>query len=165
MSATPRLVLPFIVPGQAQKELVHNEALQVLDAVVSAAVEGPPLATPPASPVVGSSYIVGASPTGAWAGQADKLAALTSGGWRFVAPVEGLSAIVRNSGSTAVFRSGSWEIGKLRGSEVDVDGIKVVGARQAAIAAPSGGATADLESRAAIVAILAALRTHGLIAT
>ena len=165
MSATARLVLPFIVPGQAQKELFHNEALQVLDAVVSAAVEGLPLATPPVSPAVGSCYIVGASPTGAWSGQANKLAAFTSGGWRFVAPFDGLAAVVRSSGSTAVHRNAAWEIGKLRGSEVAIDGVKVVGARRAAIAAPAGGSTADLEARAAIGAILAAMRGHGLIET
>ncbi len=44
MSATPRLSLPFIVPGQAQKELFHNEALQLLDVLVAGAVEGLPLA-------------------------------------------------------------------------------------------------------------------------
>jgi hypothetical protein len=165
MSATPRLVLPFIVPGQAQKELFHNEALQVLDVLVSAAVEGLPLATPPASPAAGSCYIVGASPSGAWSGHAGKLAAFTSGGWRFVAPFDGLEAMVRTSGSTALYRNGGWEIGKLRGSEVAVDGVKVVGAREPAIAAPAGGGTADLEARAAIGAILAALRDHGLIET
>ena len=151
--------------GQAQKELFHNEALQVLDAVVSAAVEGLPVATPPVSPAVGSCYIVGASPSGAWSGQAQKLAAFTSGGWRFVVPFEGLAAVVRGSGSSAVYRNGAWEIGKLRGSEVTVDGVKVVGAREAAIAAPTGGSTADLEARAAIGAILAAMRDHGLIET
>ena len=151
--------------GLAQKELFHNEALPALDSVVSAAVEGLPLATPPVSPSVGSCYIVGASPTGAWSGQAHKLAAFTSGGWRFVAPFDGLSATVKSSGSTAVYRNGAWEIGKLRGSEVTVDGLKVVGAREAAIAAPAGGSTADLEARAAIAAILAAMRDHGLIET
>ena len=88
----------------------------MLDVVVSAAVEGLPLATPPASPAVGSCYIVGASPTGAWGGQADKPAAFTSGGWRFVAPIDGLAAVVRSSGSTAVYGNGAWAIGKLRGS-------------------------------------------------
>ena len=135
----------------------------MLDAVVSAAVEGLPLATPPVSPSVGSCYIVGASPTGAWTGQAHKLAAFTGGGWRFVAPFDGLSALVRSNGSTAVYRNGEWEVGKLRGSEVMVDGLKVVGTRQAAIPAPAGGSSADVEARAAIGAILAALRSHGLI--
>jgi hypothetical protein len=41
----------------------------------------------------------------------------------------------------------------------------VVGPRQAAVAAPSGGTVIDAESRTALVAILAALRAHGLIAT
>jgi hypothetical protein len=163
MSATPRLLLPFIIPGQAQKELFHNEALQLLDVVVSAAVEGLPLSTPPGSPAVGSCYIVGASPTGAWVGEADRLAAFTSGGWRFVAPIDGLSALVRSSGSIAVYRNGAWEVGTVRGSEVQVDGIKVLGARQAAIPTPAGGSSVDAEARAAIEAILTALRSHGLI--
>jgi hypothetical protein len=143
--------------------LFHNEALQVLDVVVSAAIEGLPLATPPVSPAVGSCYIVAASPTGAWSGEANKLAAFTSGGWRFVAPFDGLAAVVRSSGSTAVYRNGAWETGKLRGSEVNVDGDKVVGAQQAAIPAPTGGTTTDAQARTAIGAILAALRSHGLI--
>jgi hypothetical protein len=37
--------------------------------------------------------------------------------------------------------------------------------QQAAIADPAGGATTDAEARAAIVSILTALRTLGLIAT
>lgn len=163
MSATPRLLLPFIVPGQAQKELFHNEALQVLDVLVAAAVEGLPLATPPASPAIGASYIVAASPTGAWSGHAQKLAAYTSGGWRFVAPRDGMSAYVRANGKIAVYHDGAWEIGTINGSQLMVDGVKVVGSRIAAIAAPAGGATADAEARAAIGQILAALRQHGLI--
>ncbi len=135
----------------------------MLDVVVSAAVEGLPLATPPDSPTVGSCYLVAASPTGAWAGQANKLAAFTSGGWRFVAPFDGLAAVVRSSGSTAVYRNATWEVGKLRGSEVTLDGVKVVGAQQAAILAPTGGTTVDAQARTAIGAILTALRAHGLI--
>lgn len=137
----------------------------MLDAVVAAAVEELPQAAPPASPTVGSGYIVGSSPSGDWAGHADQLAAYTSGGWRFVVPTDGMSAMVRTSGDMAVYRNGSWEIGKLRGSEVIVDGQKVVGARGTTIASPAGGATADTEARAAIGEILAAMRGHGLIAS
>lgn len=135
----------------------------MLDVVVAASIEGLALATPPVSPAVGSCYLVGASPTGAWAGQANKLAAFTSGGWRFVAPFDGLAALVRSSGTTAVYRNGAWDIGKLRGSEVAIDGIKVVGAQQAAILAPAGGTTVDAQARSAIGSILVALRAHGLI--
>jgi len=41
----------------------------------------------------------------------------------------------------------------------------VVGVQQAAIAEPSSGDTVDGEARTAIDAILAALRSHGLIAS
>ena len=50
MAATPRLSLPFLNVGQAQKEFTHNESLQTLDVLVSGAIEGPPLATPPLTP-------------------------------------------------------------------------------------------------------------------
>ncbi|MEO5611568.1 MAG: DUF2793 domain-containing protein [Sphingomicrobium sp.] len=163
MSATPRLSLPFIVPGQAQKELFHNEALQVLDVMVAGAVEGLPLATPPASPVIGDCYIVAASPTGAWAGHAQQLVAYTSGGWRFVAPRDGMRVDVVSSGKTAVYRGGAWDVGTLNGSQLVVDGLKVVGSRGSAIAAPAGGPTVDSEARTAIGLILAGLRQHGLI--
>lgn len=43
-------------------------------------------------------------------------------------------------------------------------GIAVVGPRQAAVADAAGGATIDVEARAAINALLARVRTHGLIA-
>ncbi len=74
-------------------------------------------------------------------------------------------AQIRSDGSNAVYRAGSWEIGTLRGSELTLDGLKVVGPQGAAIAAPTGGSTADLEARTAIGEILAALRDHGLIET
>jgi len=76
---------------------------------------------------------------------------------------DGLAAVVRTNGSTSVYRNGAWEIGKLRGSEVAIDGVKVVGAQQAAIAAPAGGSTVDAQARTAVAGILTALRAHGLI--
>ncbi len=135
----------------------------MLDVLVAAAVEGPPLATPPASPAIGNCYLVAGSPTGAWAGHAQQLAAYASGGWRFIAPRDGMNAYDRSSGTTAVYHGGAWEIGTLSGSQVTVGGLKVVGARGVAIAAPTGGTTADTQARATIGLILDALRQHGLI--
>ena len=133
--------------------------------IVAAAVEGPPQAAPPGSPAIGVCYIVGASPSGAWAGKAQQLAAYTSGGWRFVAPRDGLNAYVKASGATAAFRGTAWVMGDISGAQLSIDGVKVIGARGAAITAPAGGATVDAEARTVIGSILAALRTHGLIAT
>lgn len=163
MSGTARLSLPLLSPGQAQKELFHNEALQLLDVLVAAAIEDAPQAAPPASPVVGACYVVGAGATGVWAGKDQSLAAFTSGGWRFIAPAEGMLAYVRSSSVWAAYRSGAWEFGALRGSSLILDGQQVVGSRAAAIPSPQGGTTVDAEARSAVAAILAAMRQHGLV--
>ena len=59
MESTNRLALPLLSPGQSQKEIVHNEALQRLDTLVNATVEEPPLTEPLASVSQGQSFIVG----------------------------------------------------------------------------------------------------------
>ena len=145
------------------RNIISLGALQVLDVLVAGAVEGLPFASPPATPAIGDCYIVAGSPSGAWAGHAQQLAAYTSGGWRFVAPRDGMSVYVASSGNTAVYHGGSWEVGTLNGSQLVVGGQKVVGSREAAIVAPTGGTTIDAEARTAIGQILTAMRQHGLI--
>lgn len=163
MNGTPRLALPFLSAGQAQKEVTYNEALQILDCLVAAAVEEEPRDDPPPTPGLGVCYLVGASPTGAWSGQAGKVAGYTSGGWRFFPPVEGMSLLVKSIGERAEYRLGAWEVGTVHAATVVIDGEQVIGARAAAITSPTGGSTTDSEARAAISAILDAMRQHGLI--
>ena len=91
MNVTQRLELPMLFSGQAAKEVTVNEALQALDIIVAAVVEGDATAAPPASPAVGNCYLVGGSPTGPWTGKAEHLAAWTANGWRFIAPFAGLA--------------------------------------------------------------------------
>jgi hypothetical protein len=86
---TPNLSLPYILAAQAQKHVTHNEALRALDALVQAAIVDRDLTTPPAGPSEGARYIVAATPTGAWAGQAGKIAAWQDGAWVFYTPKEG----------------------------------------------------------------------------
>ena len=76
---------------------------------------------------------------------------------------DGLVALVKSTSVWALFRSGSWELGNVRGSSLILGGQQVVGTRAGAIAAPVGGTTVDAESRTAIGQILTALRLHGLI--
>jgi hypothetical protein len=163
MSSTSRFNFPLLSVGQAQKEMAHNEALQTLDIVACAAVEDGPINDPPALPRAGIAYLVGANPTGDWGGHASCLAAFTGGGWRFVPPTAGLTALVRPSGVSAVCDGASWELGKVRGNGFFVDGDQVVSARTGAIGAPTGGTMVDKQARTAVNAILAALRQHGLI--
>lgn len=113
---------------------------------------------------MGQCFLIGAAPTGAWSGKPGQLAAYSLGGWRFISPVEGMTAYVKSDGIVAAYRSGAWDLGNVRAYAIMVGPNQVVGARQAAIADPSGGTTVDATARGTIGAILTALRAHGLIA-
>jgi len=81
----------------------------------------------------------------------------------FARSVEGMSVYVNADGMVATFRQGAWELGIVRGSSLVIGGEQVVGPRLPAIAPATGGSIVDAEARTAIVAMLAALRQHGLI--
>lgn len=89
MSDSPNLGLPFIEAAQAQKHVTHNEALALLDAVVQIAVSDMAANAPPATPASGARVIVGAAPTGLFAGMAGRIASYDDAGWRFVSPKGG----------------------------------------------------------------------------
>ena len=165
MSETTRWALPLLAAGQAQKEMTHNEALALLDLLAAPGVVAVGTGTPPASPVAGQCWVVGAAPTGAWSGRAGALAGWTGtgSGWRFISPREGLAVWSEADGCVATYVGGQWRVGTVAATEVTVGGQRVVGARRPAIAAPAGGTTTDAEARAAIGQILAALAAHGLI--
>lgn len=80
--SSPDLGLPFIAQSQVQPEATHNTALLLLQALANGVVSAGGN-TPPGSPVDGDAYIVGASPTGAWAGRANSIA-IYLGGWFFL---------------------------------------------------------------------------------
>jgi len=162
--ATTRLALPLLQPGQAQKELFHNEALTLIDLAIQPVVEDVLLDTPPAAPAPGQCWIVGTSPSGAWAGAPQALAGWTEGGWRFVPARSG--AIVWNAKDATLYQylDGNWQRAAARVSGVIVNGKQVVGTQGVAISQPTGGSVIDSQSRTAINAILGALQQHGLIA-
>ncbi|WP_447750518.1 DUF2793 domain-containing protein [Sphingopyxis fribergensis] len=141
---TPRLALPLLAVAQAQKEVTHNEALVLLDALVHAAVVAGPIADPPADPAEGQCWIVGSSPTGAWSGRAAAIAFWTSGGWRFATPRDAMQVTRLSDGSRLRFDGGLW-----------------VG--PATIAAPVGGSTIDSEARSVIAALILLLAAQGLL--
>lgn len=160
---TVRLALPFLSAGQAQKEVTHNEALQVLDLIVQPVCQSASLSAPPASPAVGACWIVAASPTGGWAGHAGDTAQWTAGGWRFAQPTEGWSCHVLDRTATMSYDGSQWRDGPVRSDGFYVADVRVVGAQQAPIGVPDGGAVVDSEARAVIAAILEAMQAHGLI--
>ena len=139
-STSPRFALPLLFAGQAQKEAFVNEAHALTDALLHCAIEGES-ATPPTTPVEGTNWLVASSPTGAWAGQTGKIACRQAGNWLFVTPRDGMTLLNRTNGQQRRYFV-SW----LAPSVPTV---------------PSGGSTVDAEARAAINALVAALRTAG----
>jgi hypothetical protein len=105
---TPRFGLPYIAQGQVQKEVTHNDALNQLDALVDLYFLDRDLTAPPGSPIDGDTYLVAASPTGAWAGQAGKLAYSIDGAWRFYAPMKGLIAYIADEQAILIYTGTSW---------------------------------------------------------
>lgn len=160
---TPRFALPFILPGQAQKEHFHNEALVRIDLALHPAVEGPPAAAPPPDPAPGQCWIVAAAATGEWEGRDGMLAMWSEAGWRFLAPSPGTSAWNKPEGVPLLWDGAGWLEGELACAGLRVGGLRVVGERQPAVPSPSGGTIIDAEARAAIDALTAALMSHGLI--
>lgn len=139
-TATPRFGLPLLFAGQAQKEFYVNEAHALTDALLQAACEGE-AAVPPATPAEGESWLVAPGAGGDWTGQEGKLAAFQSGTWLFVSPSDGMRVFDRGTGQILLY-NGGW-------------------LRPSAPAEPSGGATVDIEARAAIASLIAALGEAG----
>jgi len=158
-----RFAPPFILPGQAQKEAFHNEALALVDAALHACVAGDPTADEPIDPTPGHSWIVGIGAVGAWAGRTDNLATWTPGGWRFLPPIPGMSVWNFDAGYRIHWTGTAWSGGEWPVSALSIGGQQVVGSRLESIPSPSGGTIIDREVNAAVAAVIVALRTHGLI--
>ncbi len=137
---SPRYALPMLFAGQSQKEAFVNEAHALTDALIHCAIEGT-AASPPGSPVEGNNWLIGASPTGAWAGQAGKIACRQAGNWLFVSPKDGMRLLDKSNGQERRYSAG-WLAPSVP-------------------SAPSGGATVDAEARTSIANLISALRTAG----
>ncbi|WP_138379154.1 DUF2793 domain-containing protein [Luteithermobacter gelatinilyticus] len=105
---TPRLSLPYIFSSQAQKEITHNEALNLLDVLVQPTILNRVTEDPTAlAPQDGDRYIVGAAPVGDWAGHAGEIACYMAG-WKFVMPKAGWMFFDEASTHWVFYDGGAW---------------------------------------------------------
>lgn len=95
MSSSPLLGLTYLAESQASAHLLANEAFNRLEQAASLEILDRDLTEPPGSPSDGDAYLVAASPMGAWAGQAGKVAVFYAG-WIFLTARGGMTAFVHD---------------------------------------------------------------------
>lgn len=137
MEKTENLQIPYIIPNQAQKHVTHNEAITALDALVQLSVESFGENAPPADPNIGSRYIIGSTPIGAWSGHENEVTAWQDGTWRFYKPKDGWVTIDAASETLLFFKNDGWVESSLANQLQNVDMVGI-------------NATADTSNRLAI---------------
>lgn len=141
-SVTPNVGLPLLIAGQSQKEFFVNQALSVLDALTSHAVEAS-TPVPPADAVEGECFRVTSPAAQGWTGCEDHIAIRIGGSWHFAPPRDGMRIFDRTANASLFFRSG-WQA-------------------ESSPVAPTGGASVDVEARAALAQLIEALGNIGLL--
>lgn len=128
--ATPRLGLPYVAAGQAQKHVTVNEAFARLDGLVQTAVESRAETDEPAEPADGALYILPEDATGETWGDHDagELMRFEAGGWTSLPVSAGHIAWVVDEAVLVVFDGEAWtavEAGE--GEEVSFQNIPLLG--------------------------------------
>lgn len=136
-STTQSFDLPLLFPGQVQKEFFVNQALTLIDSLLSQTLVASE-STPPSAALDGSAFRATAGATGEWAGHEDEIAVRVAGAWHFVAPFAGMRLHDQAQGQIIVYGT-QWETA-------------------GGISAPQGGSNADTEARTAIAELIAALQ-------
>ena len=124
---TPVLGLQLTAAGQAMKHVTVNEALLRLDALVHLAVKERSRNTPPLSPVAGDRYLVGAAPTGTFAGHTGAVASFDAGIWTFMTPGAGWRAYIAAESVMLVFDGTNWVGFSGAGSITELQSLTLLG--------------------------------------
>jgi hypothetical protein len=131
--------------GQVQKEDFVNEALLMLDGLLHCGVENQSN-VPPLAPADGQAWLIGTAASGAWTGHEGKIALHQLGQWLFIVPRDGMQILNKATGQRHSRIAGAWQA-------------------PSAPAAPVGGTVIDAECRAALAAVLSALRLASVLPT
>jgi hypothetical protein len=132
--------------AQSQKELTHNEALILLDALVQPTAESRTSVVPTnlGLPDAGKCWLVDHGAGGVWSGHDDHIACWSGDDWRYVVPVDGMQVHLAGTGAREIYIDNQWLV-------------------PPTIDAPAGGSVVDGEARTAITALLAHFRNIGII--
>lgn len=139
---SPRHGLPYLYPGQAQKEAFVNEALSRIDILISAQIKGV-ASVPPANPAEGDCWLIGPAPTGLWSAYSDNLAGWSAGAWIYCNPRPGMRIWDESLASQRIYTT-NWTAAT-------------------PVTPATGGPVIDTQSRAAISSLIAALQDSGVL--
>jgi hypothetical protein len=119
MTDTANLALPLIEGGEELPNVTLNEALRLADTLVQLAILDRDLNVPPSTSAEGERWIVKASPspTGAWTGHGDHVAAWQDGDWVFSTPKVGWLAYVVDEEALLAWSGSAWV------NALDVSGV------------------------------------------
>ncbi len=112
MTTTSHINITLVEQSQAQKEVTVNTAFSRIDAMLNTGAKSRVIATPPVSPAAGDVYIVGTSPTGAWAGQAGNITFYDQS-WKFITPREGMTLWVNDEDVQYIYDGAAWQSQKI----------------------------------------------------
>lgn len=97
MTASPRLGFTYLEDDETVPSEAVNEIVELLECASGHFIlEDRNLNTPPGSPTAGQTYLIGGSPTGAWASNANDIAYRLNTGWLFIDVIEGFSFWVKD---------------------------------------------------------------------
>lgn len=97
--------LPSINTDAANKEYVDSviQGLDWQESVISKSIS-----TPPISPSIGDRYVIGSSPTGAWAGQTNNIALWNGSTWTIIVVDEGTAVWVEDENVLYTYNGSTW---------------------------------------------------------
>lgn len=117
-----RFKLPYIMPGQAQKHVTHNEAVRALDTLLHVSVIARDMTAPPSAPSEGDFYLMGDMPSVEVAAYANYLLGFVDGAWMYYPPVQGLIVNIENEAKCVIWRGTQWtEFGT--GGSLDISAL------------------------------------------
>lgn len=145
MSNTANLNLMLVAANQAQKEVTVNTALTTIDAILNCGAISFGVDTPPVSPIAGDLYIIGSSPTGAWADKANQIAYYQSG-WKFIVPKESMAIWVNDEDVLYRWDGSIWSDAHFKlGINTSADNINKLAVKSEAVLFDNDGGNAQVK--------------------
>ena len=106
MNTTTNLNLKLLKYNQAQKEILINEAICLLDSLIHRSAIGF-AKDPPVNKNEGEVYIIPSNTTNSWGAKENSIAVYLNG-WRYVEPKDGWIFWVHSQNQHYIYKNGSW---------------------------------------------------------